>query len=505
MTVNGACLSSLLTLSLALFATACATFRPGTADLFDPFQGWFDDFRTCRQEYAAMDARVAAAGKGDSAYHRVPGYPFFRTDRITASMAREVRTIDEIGGWMRRMREFDQEAREFEYRNLGLTKHEAAEYSLRFHGCGGALATVEFMDSPDAFQRLVEAVQPADEYSGVQRFLGFYTAAGPGMRAKVAEYQRSLDDAYHQSLIDPERSRTSTLWKPRLDGEVSELSSIQLGAMTDELGFPALTEGQWRALMLAHAPNVMIQTASERDVLAQPTLTTSGAGADPAQHRVHYYITFTRVGHRVLPQLNYFFWFAGEGDPAPLDGFIWRVTLDADAKPLVYERLHTSGYFHEWYPVQHLVVRTNITHEEPPVVAPESAPMRAVTLQLKPGSHAMQRVVERPTAELEDEQSYELVRLEELFTMELPGGGSRSLFGPDGVVQGPHGDDPIGGPASGIHEPGALRLLGRHAIAHVGRVHFDDPFLLESIFEVPAQPPLRPIAGPLYDPSNLQQ
>ena len=80
-----------------LALTACVSVNEGAGKIDDPFQGWFEDFRTCRQEYADMDARVARAGKGDGAYHRVPGYPYFRTDRITASMAREVRTIDEIG------------------------------------------------------------------------------------------------------------------------------------------------------------------------------------------------------------------------------------------------------------------------------------------------------------------------------------------------------------------------------------------------------------------------
>lgn len=483
-----------------LALTACGSTTGGSPEIADSFAGWFNDFRTCRQEYAEMDARVERSGNGNGAYYRVPGYPFFRTDRITASMAREVRTIDEIGGWMRRMREFDQEAREVEYRNLGLSKHEIAEYSLRFHGCGGALATVEFMDDPEALKRLIDAVRPPDEYSTLQRIIGFYPMDVPRMKARVAADQLSLDEAYRQAPSKIPGSPFTILWKPQIDGEVSDLSSFEVGAITDELGFPALTDGQWRALTLAYAPHLLIDTASEHDLLAQPVMTASGARADVSKHQVHYYLTFTRVAHRVLPQINYFFWFRGQGEDSPLDGFIWRVTLDGDAHPLVYERIHTSGYGHEWYPVQRLMLRRETAPEEAPVVAPEPAPAHLPTLRLKADTHAMQRIVTLPEASADSQDAFELVRLEDLFTMTTPGGGTRNLFGPNGLVQGPHGPDPIGGWSSGIYEPGALRLLGRHAIAHVGRVHFDDPFLLESVFHVPQQSPLRPIAGPLSDP-----
>jgi hypothetical protein len=38
----------------------------------------------------------------------------------------------------------------------------------------------------------------------------------------------------------------------------------------------------------------------------------------------------------------------------------------------------------------------------------------------------------------------------------------------------------------GIRSPGAMRQVGRHAIAFVGRRHFDDPFLIPALFETVA-------------------
>lgn len=40
----------------------------------------------------------------------------------------------------------------------------------------------------------------------------------------------------------------------------------------------------------------------------------------------------------------------------------------------------------------------------------------------------------------------------------------------------------------GVRSPGAMRQWGRHAVAFVGRRHFDDAHLLDSLFE-PAEAP----------------
>ena len=36
---------------------------------------------------------------------------------------------------------------------------------------------------------------------------------------------------------------------------------------------------------------------------------------------------------------------------------------------------------------------------------------------------------------------------------------------------------------TGVYSPGAMRQWGRHAVAFVGRRHFDDPFFMDKMFE----------------------
>ena len=65
----------------------------------------------------------------------------------------------------------------------------------------------------------------------------------------------------------------------------------------------------------------------------------------------------------------------------------------------------------------------------------------------------------------------------------LPEGGTRSAFGPDGIVAGSERLESLFFWPMGIANAGAMRQWGRHATAFLGRRHFDDADLLEKRFE----------------------
>ena len=141
--------SRFIALGIALLISGCAS-QPTQS----PYVGFFAPLKTCHARYAEMDAKVAAADAQHAAYYRVPGYPYLRTNRLLASFAHEVDDLDEIGGWVRRMRELDQEAREYEFINLGLPPREVATLRQEFLGCGRGLASIELADDPEALAAL---------------------------------------------------------------------------------------------------------------------------------------------------------------------------------------------------------------------------------------------------------------------------------------------------------------------------------------------------------------
>jgi hypothetical protein len=62
------------------------------------------------------------------------------------------------------------------------------------------------------------------------------------------------------------------------------------------------------------------------------------------------------------------------------------------------------------------------------------------------------------------------------------GGGSRSLFGPDGLVPGTERLERLMLWPMGVRSPGQMRQWGHHATAFVGERQFDDPQLFDRAF-----------------------
>lgn len=476
----------------AVFATvllgACAAQR-------SPFTGFFKGYDNCRAQYEAMDAKVDAAGVRDGTYYRVPGFPYLRSDRMLASFRHEVKGLNDVSEWVRRMREFDQESRDTEYTNLGMNELELSLQRDRFLNCGRVLAAIE-LDDPKTWEKMVNLVVPAEEYSRFDRFVGLYPLRASAIRSRAAALAEARLAEYQQPLAAPPAGTNLTLWNAKPAEDLAILNGVAGRIQINDLGFPGLVGSEWRALAEYNAPQLWIETASEADAPAAPTFQKTGLSADVSKPNVYYQYGFTRFGGRTMPQISYFVWFREPADAAtaPIDGFIWRVTLDEHLEPLIYESLHGSGRDHRWYPVQPMQARASASsNEEPEFIAPVAAPAEEATLRVATGSHEIRRVVAAEQTGDAIRQQYELHLYEDLFTLARPEGGTRSLFGPDGLVPGTRGVDPLASLASGILQPGALRQYGHHAISHVGRRYFDDPYLLEASFVAPpAKPRLMP-------------
>lgn len=464
----------------------------------DPFVGVLAMYKDCRERYAEIDARVDQAGVRDTSYYRVPGFPYFRSDRVLASFREEVSTTDELGGWMRRMREFDQEARDFEYLNLGLNDQERGEWRDRLANCGFGLAGIELKDRAKQ-EQLYLAVQPPDEYSSFARILGAYPLAVPLLKSRIADEQAAIREEFSAPLAPADPSH-SLILTAAISGDAAKVLRSLDKAMPDELGFPGLVSSEWLALVEHNAPALLIEPPGEGDQPGMPRWTDAGVSVDPSQPSISYRITFTRFGGERLVQLNYFIWFKGRGpslhdaSQADLDGLIWRVTLDRHARPLVYESINASGRRHEWFPVQALKLREDRGYwSEPPLLPQGQVAIDHPMLRLQTGTHRLVRVIAMPDFDANAQpRSYDLYPYEDLLALQKPDGSTRSLFGPDGQIANSDVGDVAWLWSSGVSEPGALRVLGRQATSYVGRSHFDDPFVLESVFVPPSQAALPP-------------
>ncbi|MBL8248357.1 MAG: hypothetical protein JNK95_08360, partial [Candidatus Competibacter sp.] len=164
------------------------------------------------------------------------------------------------------------------------------------------------------------------------------------------------------------------------------------------------------------------------------------------------------------------------------------VTLDhRSGQALLYDSIHACGCYHQLFPGPALRLRPETAQWAEPPLAPQPAPAlghgERLILRLSSGSHSVQRVyADRPGRTIAlDERDYMA-----LYTVPVENGAARSLFGPDGLVAGSERAERWWLWPMGVASPGAMRERGRHAIAFVGRRHFDDADLLDRLFQ-PAQ------------------
>jgi hypothetical protein len=104
-------------------------------------------------------------------------------------------------------------------------------------------------------------------------------------------------------------------------------------------------------------------------------------------------------------------------------------------------------------------------------------------LRLQSRTHYLQQValVEDTTEMIA--HRYMFQDLEQLRSLPTPHGTKHSLYDKDGIVDASKRTERFLLWPYGVASPGAMRQWGTHAIAFLGRRHFDDPFLLEKLVD----------------------
>lgn len=458
-------LSGLAVLALA----GCASLPPGIAD------------SECRQRFESLEARIDDAGVRDGGEARIEGFPYLRVNRFLASFRDEVDAGAAFDAWVQRLRDHDRQARRAELRNLGLA--DADEVASALDRCGEQLMRDELAGA-DAQALLRKRAQVPDDYSVTARILGAYALAAPFLKSGVSNYQEEVQAQYRttwtgyvEQIWSPAVVRRNPTWNPQRDA----------------LGIPQFTDEQWTALAAANAPDWWVEKSpnygpASYDRPGTPVLSNGQAAFDGSRPVVHFLPSYTRFGTRVLAQLNYVIWFAerpfqSDYDPYAglLDGVIWRVTLDENGRPLVYDTIHACGCYHYYFPVQPLQPRESIGYWQETALVPQSqVPDGRVAVVLQSATHYVTRV--KPSMQTVGANPYELRPYSELLSLETGDGRRRSLFAEDGLIEGTERGESQWLWMTGIASAGAMRQWGRHATAFVGRAHFDDARALEAVF-----------------------
>jgi len=248
-----------------------------------------------------------------------------------------------------------------------------------------------------------------------------------------------------------------------------------------------------------------VDTADEDDRVGRLAWHMSGKDlfvvVDTASPTTYARIAWTEIDGSAALQLVYTFWFPANPAAHPLDsaagrldGLVWRVTLDAEGRPLVYDSIHACGCFHMFFPTERVRERPGpLEHESvldetmfSPQVVHSPARNERMLVYVGSGDHNIQRVAV-DTPKPAPGVPYRIADANALRTLPLPSGagdGTRSIYGPDALVPGSQRAERFIFWPMGVPSAGQMRQWGHHATALIGRRHFDDPRLIDRYFSI---------------------
>ncbi len=446
-----------------------------------------DALGDCARLFQASDRLVDAAGTRDAQAPRVPGFPYLRVDRLLAEVAAQSHfTAPQAQAWNAALAALDSAARRIELGNSG---HDAAASIDALTACRQLLALADQHELP----ALLEAARVPDDYSTGMRALGLYPLTRYAFAAGIRNWQRDTQAAFAaQAAADP----FAAARRRYTAGE--SLDAVPTLQELPDLGLPVRTRQTLASLIVRHAPQLDIATASDAD---RPGALLWQRDSDERLRigvALDQPVLYVRTSHahfsgRWLLQLIYTAWFAAR-PPAHaydvlagrLDGLLWRVTLAEDGNPLVYDTIHPCGCYHLFIPTEGVRARPQPESIDESLFSPQTlhtpATHERVVLKLAAGTHYLQGV-EIDAARPDQRVVLALRDDDELRTLPLPDGGTRSAFAPDGMIAGSERRERFYFWPMGVLSAGQMRQWGRHATAFVGRRHFDDPTLIDRYFE----------------------
>lgn len=437
--------------------------------------------KACLSEFLRHDNAVSTRHVNDAQFARIPGYPFLRVNRLLASLRMTLDSREKQLRWLERLASLDHEARYFENKNLPAKERENLAV---LNDCRREL--VEYLgNSPADLKKLLHQATVEDNYSTSKRLAGIYPLS------RWAVFNGVLKLHSREKPFPAMRAtETTRLYSSRI------IASAQKHPMNtypprDSLGFPELSEEDVEGLMRMYAPVWAVETRGGSDfpgLLQWSDEKVVVAQNSPVEYQ---HISYTLLENQPLLQLMYTVWFpevpatsavdiyAGE-----LDGLTFRVTLDNDFKPLLVDVMHNCGCYYMAFPSSRLSPAAVIDKFNEPLWIPFE--LRApnsderYVVQLGSGNHFLMGLSVSSSTSVTQKMS--VLPYDRLRSLVVAANKNRSVFSPRGLIENSHRLERYVLWPMGVLSAGAMRQSGHHAIAFVGRRHFDDPALITDYF-----------------------
>ncbi len=499
-------LSPILLLGITL--GACTTLQQPIKQ--DESDSEFNETQTCTSFISATEATIRTANVIDAESRRIPDYPYLRTNRFLSDFRHEKLSRQAFGNWLNHLLTLAMNGWRIELANLPhAARNELARlaYQINHSGmsvyetlqyCSNILIAIN-LDEPDDQENLKLTADTPDEYNTWQRLIGFYPITALVFRSGINRWHKYTRQIFALPLNNLPVSGSLIQYAPPLYS--TQLTSLQVSkiissSFNNALGIPEPVEEDVKRLFDSFAPIFEIDVVTIDDKIGAVEWDNNDqAEINISSPTVYQHISYTRINENILLQLNYTIWFPSRPKTSTfdllgghLDGITWRVTLLPNGEPWLYDTIHNCGCYHLLFPTKNASILKQAQTFNEPVLIPQGlldfqSNLRPI-LRIAHGSHYIERIYfesSRSTQLI----NYQFTNSKELRSLKLNDGNYRSLFGQDGIIKSSLRNERYLFWPMGIPSPGAMRQWGHHAIAFVGRRHFDDARLFEQYFEYP--------------------
>jgi len=338
-----------------------------------------------------------------------------------------------------------------------------------------------------------------DEYNTWQRLIGLYPITAMAFRSGINRWHTDTLRIFELPLNKLPVSGSLIQYAPPL--ESVQLTSLQVSQIisrssNNPLAIPEPGNEDEKKLFDSFAPMFEIDVVTNDDQIGTVGWDNNDqAEIDVRAPKVYRYVSYTRIKENILLQLNYTIWFPSRPKTSTfdllgghLDGITWRVTLLPNGEPWLYDTMHNCGCYYLVFPTKNASILKPTPSTDEPVLVPQGPldfqPGLRPILRITHGSHYIERV-HFESFPVTQAINYQHANSGELRSLKLDNGNYRSLYGQDGIIKSSQRNERYIFWPMGIPSPGAMRQWGHHAIAFVGRRHFDDARLFEKYFAYP--------------------
>jgi hypothetical protein len=482
---------------LVVIIQGCATLRPY------PESSLSGEDAMCFRWFENIEATLEEHGLNDPGTVHINDFPQLRVNRFLASMSDWTTSKDSFAEWLEQMRQLDATSKKLVSANLPTSARQQLDakiptgvsFDQAVEHCGKRLNKLSLHNSEHK-EILLEQAKAPDAYQNWKRVVGLYPLARYVAAVGIERLHRELDASFNIPLEKLRQQGGLIRYSPPHSGMLTpeHVSAILRPTYDNPLGIPHLTPLQLQQLLSHFAPVWEIDTRNDTDKIGKVSLVSDNQPRiDINQPTIYVAQGYTRWHGKVLLQLIYQIWLPAREKTGmldlyggALDSLIWRVTLSSEGVPIVYDSIHGCGCYYLLFPSQGYRAVPPKNGAEP-VLSPKSittiSPHHRLMLRLQSRTHYLQQVSLLDDTSETATRSYIFHDLEQLRSLQMPNGTKRSLYGEDGIIDASERLERFLLWPYGIVSPGAMRQWGTHAIAFIGKRHFDDPFLFEKLVD----------------------